>query len=161
MEKPKILQVVIIVLLIVMLIGLGATAFVFSSRINDLEGRLAEAEEELSRERIGVLNIQKIIEESPVARVYQAQLDEIGEEIERQFQERIEGLGDAERQALQQEAYEQYMQAKTLLEGELDEKIKDVVREVKEDKNLDLVIYSQGVRFGGEDITPEVIERLE
>ncbi len=161
MEKPKVLQVAIIVLLLVVLIALGATAFVFSSRINDLEGRLAEAEEELSRERIGVLNIQKIIEESPVARVYQAQLDEIGEEIERQFQERIEGLGDAERQALQQEAYEQYMQAKTLLEGELDEKIKDVVREVKEDKNLDLVIYSQGVRFGGEDITPEVIERLE
>ncbi len=115
-----------------------------------------------SREmRVGVIDIQRIIEEAPLAQKLQERLDIAGEEIESRFKQETADISEEERMLKQQQAYQDYLVVKQELEEELNETIEEAVQAVAEEERLTIIFYKQAVRYGGMDVTERVIEKLK
>ena len=110
---------------------------------------------------LGVLDMERVIEEAPRARHYQEQLDEAGQEIEERYDEGMSEMSTEERMVRQEEAYQEYTEVRNELEDRLNREIERAVSDVAEEKGLDIVFYNKAVSFGGQDITDLVIEKLE
>ena len=157
----------LIVAITVLSILLLASFFYYQNRINSLEEEMAGLRQEMKQEienasrEVGKIDLQQIIAASPRAQGLQEELDRRGMEIEEEFQAQAEDLSPEERQQLQQEAYDRYLEAKEELEADLTREIEEILQEIAEEKGLDLIIARQGIHLGGQDITPEVLERME
>lgn len=112
-------------------------------------------------QKIGVIDMDKVIQESPKAQEYQNQLDKKGAEIQEKYKIDDENLSDEEKQKMQEDALKEFVDAKKQLEDNLNKDIDKAVKEIADEKKLDVVFYKQSVRYGGEDITEEVINKLK
>ncbi len=110
---------------------------------------------------LGVVDLDRVLEEAPRAIYYQDKLDEEGREIEDRYQVDSDDISNEERLALQEQAYQEYQAVKDELEEKLNNEIERAVKEVAEQENLDIIFYKQAVSFGGQDITEQVVERLQ
>ncbi len=110
---------------------------------------------------LGVVDLDRVLEEAPRAIYYQDKLDEEGREIEDRYQVDSDDISNEERLALQEQAYQEYQAVKDELEEKLNNEIEQAVKEVAEQENLDIIFYKQAVSFGGQDITEQVVERLQ
>ncbi len=110
---------------------------------------------------LGVVDLDRVLEESPRALYYQEQLDEAGREIEERYAIDSGDVSQEERLSLQEQAYEEYQSVKEELEDRLNEEIEQAVAEVAEEENLDIIFYRKAVSFGGQDITEQVVEKLQ
>lgn len=110
---------------------------------------------------LGVVDLDRVLEEAPRAIYYQDKLDEEGREIEDRYQVDSDDISNEERLALQEQAYQEYQAVKDELEEKLNNEIEQAVKEVAEQENLDIIFYKQAVSFGGQDITEQVVEKLQ
>ncbi len=110
---------------------------------------------------LGVVNLDRVLEEAPRAIYYQDSLDEAGREIEERYQVDSDDISTEERLALQEQAYQEYQAVKDELEDKLNNEIEQAVKEVAEEEKLDIIFYKQAVSFGGQDITEQVVEKLQ
>ncbi len=110
---------------------------------------------------IGVIDIEKIVRESPKAQGYQKQLADKLEELQARAQEETADLDEEAAEEKQKEIYQEYLTLKQDLEGRLENEINTALKEVVQQRNIDIVMYQESVRFGGEDVTDPIIERLK
>ena len=154
-------QKITIIVALVLVALIGVLGFMYSSRLAKIELALDVLKEHAQKNNIGILDIQLVIEESPRALAFQGRLDEIGEEIDLEFQEKSANLNDEAKQVFQQQAYTVYLKAKQQLEAELDVEIEKALQDIIKEENLGIIIYKQGLRMGGNDITNQVIAKLQ
>lgn len=113
----------------------------------------------LGQTKIGVIDVNEIIAKSSTAKKYQEQLSAKGKELTQRLQS--SKLAGEEKQKEQQQAYNEFIQTKQDLESKLDQEIKAGVEKVAKEKNLQAVLFKKDVRYGGIDITQEVIKKMQ
>lgn len=114
-------------------------------------------------EKIGIVDMDKVVKESPKAQEFQNQLDEIGTEIQNEYKaiEENNDLNEEEKNTKKEEVLQRFVAAKQELEEKLNSAIETAVKEIASEKKLEVIFYKHSVRYGGVDITQEVIEKLK
>lgn len=114
-------------------------------------------------EKIGIVDMDKVVKESPKAQEFQNQLDQIGTEIQNEYKaiEENNDLNEEEKKTKKEEVLQRFVTAKQELEEKLNSAIETAVKEIASEKKLEVIFYKHSVRYGGVDITQEVIEKLK
>lgn len=114
-------------------------------------------------DKMGIVDMDKVVKESPKAQEYQNQLDQIGAEIQNEYKaiEEDKDLSEEEKKTRQEEVLQEFVTTKQDLEDKLNSGIEAAVKEIASEKNLEIIFYKHSVRYGGVDITQEVIEKLK
>ncbi len=110
---------------------------------------------------VGILNVERVMAESPKVKTLQEQLNAKASELARQLDAEKTGLSQAQFEERQKAAYNQFLQVKQTLEVQIDASIKQAVEQVAKEKKLLLILYKNSVAFGGVDITADVIAAMK
>lgn len=111
--------------------------------------------------RVGVIDIERIVRESPKAQAYQKQLADKLEELRKRAERETANLEPEQKEEKEREIYQEYLELKQDLEGRLEKEINEALKEVVQQRNIDVVIYQESVRFGGVDVTDPIIKKLK
>lgn len=112
--------------------------------------------------RVGVVDSQRILDESPLALLYQRELD--GREKVMAEDLRLlsgRGMGPQDLEARRQIYLRELSARKGELEGKLNERIRQEVADIARRQRLRYVLVKGATRLGGVDITQNVIDRLK
>lgn len=112
-------------------------------------------------QNVGVLDVNKVMAESPKVKGFQEQLNAKGKELSDKLEKEKAGISAEEYQKRQEAAYAEFVKNKQDLEGQIDASIKQTLEQVAKDKKLSVVLYKNGVAQGGTDITDEVIQKMQ
>ncbi|MGI6567536.1 MAG: OmpH family outer membrane protein [Firmicutes bacterium] len=110
---------------------------------------------------VGVVDLAKIVAESPLAQRYEKQLADKYKELQTQLEEEKTNLDEQAREAREKELMAEYLQLKQELEGKLEKEIDEALASIARQKNLGVVVYREAVRYGGQDVTGEVVKALK
>lgn len=110
---------------------------------------------------IGILDVNRVMNESPKVKQFQDQLNAKGKELSDQLEKDKPGLSSEEFQKRQEAAYNDFVKTKQDLEGQIDASIKQTLEQISKEKKLGVVLYKSGVAQGGTDITDDVIKRMQ
>ncbi|MFW5855747.1 MAG: hypothetical protein ACOCVB_00590 [Bacillota bacterium] len=110
---------------------------------------------------IGIMDMDRVIEESERAAELQQRLSEVGSELEERIEEEDEDLSEEEQKNREEEIYQEYNNEKSRLEEKLNKEMEEVLAEITEEENIEIVLYKNSVHYGGIDITSEVIEKMD
>jgi len=115
-----------------------------------------------SEPQIGVIDLVRIVDESPRAQELNKMLMDRYNELVEQLTAAVDEEATEEELASQErQAYAEYLAYRQELEAQLQAEVDKAVRQVAQDKGISLVIDSDVVRYGGVDISSEVIGRLK
>lgn len=114
-----------------------------------------------SNQTVGVLDVNKVMTESPKVKQFQDQLNARGKELSDQLEKDKAGLSAEEFQKKQEAAYGEFLKTKQDLESQIDTTIKQALDQIAQEKKLGVVLYKNGVAQGGVDITDDVIKKLQ
>lgn len=114
-----------------------------------------------SNQTVGVLDVNKVMTESPKVKQFQDQLNARGKELSDQLEKDKAGLSAEEFQKRQEAAYGEFLKTKQDLEGQIDTTIKQALDQIAQEKKLGVILYKNGVAQGGTDITDDVIKKLQ
>lgn len=109
--------------------------------------------------KVGVINMNQLLQESKRAQELQANLEETGKELEQTYEgsnESNDSSGEQEKQI-----YAEFAQNKQEIEQKLNNEIDTVIAEINSDNQYSVILYKNKVYFGGEDITSRVINQLD
>ena len=110
---------------------------------------------------MGTISLGRIIDESPRAQELNQMLSDRYKELIAEFStEQDQEVTSEERAAKEREAYSQYLAYRQELEVKFQKEVDEAVRKVAKDKGLSIVVDSDVVRYGGTDLSDEVIARL-
>ncbi|HEY3426389.1 MAG TPA: OmpH family outer membrane protein [Negativicutes bacterium] len=112
-------------------------------------------------QNVGVLDVNKVMTDSPKVKEFQDQLNVKGKELGDQLEKDKASLKPEDFQKRQEDAYGQFMKLKQDMEGQIDAAIKQTLDQVAKDKKMGIVLYKNGVAQGGTDITDEVIQKMQ
>ncbi|EAX46466.1 outer membrane chaperone Skp (OmpH) [Thermosinus carboxydivorans Nor1] len=115
----------------------------------------------VGQQGVGVLDVNKVMAESPKVKQFQEQLNAKGKELSDQLEKDKASLSPEEFQKRQEAAYGEFLKTKQDLESQIDASIKQALDQVAKDKKLGIVLYKNGVAQGGIDITDEVIKKMQ
>jgi outer membrane protein len=110
---------------------------------------------------VGVIDVNKVMTESPKVKQFQDQLNTKGKELSDQLEKEKAALSAADFQKRQETLYGEFMKTKQEMEGQIDSSIKQTLEGIAKDKKLSIILYKNGVAQGGTDITEEVIKQLQ
>lgn len=110
---------------------------------------------------IGVLDVNKVMSESPKVKQYQDQLNQKGQELTKQLDAEKPGLTPEQYQAKQEAAYKDFLQTKQTMETQIDESIKQATEQVAKEKRLGTIMYKNGIAYGGTDVSQDVINKMQ
>jgi outer membrane protein len=110
---------------------------------------------------VGVIDVNKVMTESPKVKQFQEQLNVKGKELSDQLEKDKATLSAADFQKKQETLYAEFMKMKQDMESQIDSSIKQTLDGIAKDKKLSVVLYKNGVAQGGTDITDEVIQKLQ
>lgn len=111
--------------------------------------------------RVGVVDSQRILNESVLALSYQRELDDREKAMAADLQLLAGQLSPQELNARRQSHLQDLAALKRELEGRLNERIRTVVADVAQKRRLRVIFVKDGAPFGGMDITQDVIDRLK
>ncbi|SHI86982.1 OmpH family outer membrane protein [Propionispora hippei] len=114
-----------------------------------------------STQNVGVLDVNKVMTDSPKVKQFQDQLNTKGKELSDQLEKDKPNISAEEFQKRQEAAYNEFLKMKQDMEGQIDTSIKQTLEQVAKDKKMSIVLYKNGVAQGGTDITDEVISKLQ
>jgi outer membrane protein len=114
-----------------------------------------------SQSTIGIVDVVRIMSESPKVKALQAQLDQTGKELSKQLDAEKANLSPEEFKKKQDAAVQEFQRRKTELESQVDLSIKQAMEKVAKEKKISLILYKNGVAYGGTDITNEVIISMQ
>jgi len=111
---------------------------------------------------VGVVDLLRVVDESPRAQ-------ELNEKLAARYQELLtrfdleeepteDDVGRAQRE---REAYAEYLAYRQELELQLEKEVNAAVKEVAESRKISVVFDSDVIRYGGTDLTDEVISKLK
>ncbi|HHV93843.1 MAG TPA: OmpH family outer membrane protein [Firmicutes bacterium] len=110
---------------------------------------------------VGVVDLARIVAESPLAQRYEKQLADKYKQIQTQLDEEKTSLDEEGRQAREKELMAEYLKLKQELEGKLEKEIDEALGAIARQKNLGIVVYKEAVRYGGQDVTSDVVKALK
>ncbi|NLM25006.1 MAG: hypothetical protein GX208_02675 [Firmicutes bacterium] len=110
---------------------------------------------------IGLVNMGKIVDESPKAHELNQQLSEMYQLLLAEIQEQRERLSDEELAEVEKAAYAQYLEYREQLESQFQQALDQAIADAAEADNIHIVLDKELVRYGGKDLTNKVIKRLE
>jgi len=110
---------------------------------------------------IGVVDVNKVMTESPKVKQFQEQLNVKGKELSDQLEKEKATLSPADFQKRQEGIYGDFMKIKQDMESQVDASIKTTLETISKEKKLSVILYKNGVAQGGTDITDEVIQKLQ
>ena len=113
----------------------------------------------LRENKVGILNMEKVIQESRRAAQLKSELSQTGSSLKKEY-EKTAAAGESQPQKLNQ-VYQQFLKNRESLQGQLKKEVKQVLSELAQKKNLDVVLRARYTQFGGLDITPETISLLD
>ena len=114
-----------------------------------------------SSANIGVVDVNKVMADSPKVKQFQEQLNVKGKELSDQLEKEKATLKPEDFQKRQEAIYGDFMKIKQDMEVQVDNSIKETLDQISKDKKLSVVLYKNGVAQGGTDITDEVIKKLQ
>lgn len=114
-----------------------------------------------SEPQFGVLDRQRVMEESPKVQAIQQELQTKGEALQEQLRKDQRSMSAAQFAKKQQETMQEFMVIKKGLETQFEATIDTAASEVAAEKKLNLILYKQGVAQGGIDVTDDVIKKLQ
>lgn len=113
------------------------------------------------KEEFGIIHMERLVAESFMAQHYQELLDIRGREIQEEYEAVFKDLDDFSRSQKQQESYRIFLEYKEELEEELNAIIEKHIEVICQELNILVVLDKESVRYGGYDITDEVLKALE
>lgn len=114
-----------------------------------------------SQATIGVLDVNKVMSDSPKIKQFQDQLNAKGKELSDQLEKDKASISQEEFQKRQEAAYGDFLKTKQDLESQIDSNIKQAIEEVSKEKKLGVVLYKNSVASGGTDVTDAVIQKMQ
>jgi outer membrane protein len=111
--------------------------------------------------KIGIMDMEKVLEKSERASVLRKKLTEIGNNLENNYQNKEEKLSSDKQKQEQERIYQEFLNNKKELEGQLNNEIDKVLKQITRENNIEIVLYKNGVHYGGLNITEEVIKLLD
>ena len=112
-------------------------------------------------EEIGTVNLARIVEESARAQELNQMLSDRYNELITRFDLGAEpDEEDLDRSERERAAYAEYLSYRLELETQFQREVDEVIAKVAKDKNVALVLDEDVVRFGGQDLTNDVIKGL-
>lgn len=110
---------------------------------------------------VGVLDVNKVMTESPKVKEFQDQLNQKGQELTKQLDAEKPSLTAEQYQTKQEAAYKDFLQTKQTLETQIDDHIKQATEQVAKEKKLSTIMFKNGVAYGGTDVTEDVINKMK
>lgn len=110
---------------------------------------------------VGVLDVNKVMSDSPKVKQFQDQLNTRGKELSDQLEKDKASISAEEYQKRQEAAYAEFLKTKQELEGQIDSTIKQALEQVAQEKKMGVVLYKNGVAQGGTDITEDVLKKMQ
>ena len=110
---------------------------------------------------IGVLDVNKVMSDSPKIKQFQDQLNVKGKELSDQLEKDKASISAEEFQKRQETAYGEFLKTKQELESQIDTTIKQAIEQVSQEKKMGVVLYKNSVATGGTDITDAVIQKMQ
>lgn len=120
-----------------------------------------ESKVQFKQLQVAVINQDKVWTESEAAQEYQSKLNKQIKELQQDFQQRAKDLAADKRAQKHQEVYQKINQLREELKQKFKSEIKGVVEKIASNKEYDVVLNKQEVKYGGTDITSQVIKRLD
>lgn len=114
-----------------------------------------------TRPQVGVVDINRVLNESVRALSYQKQLDDREKAMAAELAILASQLSREELEARRALYLRELQQLKAELESRLDQEVRKAAEEVARAKRLRVVLVKGATQLGGMDITDEVIERLK
>lgn len=114
-----------------------------------------------ARSRVGVVESDRVLNQSVLALSYQRQLDEREKAMAADLRLLSGQLSPQDLEARRQTHLRELEEVKQALETQLNDRIRAVVAEVAKRRRLQVVLVKEATRVGGTDITDEVIARLK
>lgn len=115
----------------------------------------------LGGSNVGVVDINKVMTDSPKVKTLQDQLNAKGKELSDQLDKDRPNLSAADFQKKQQDAYNQFLQTKQDYENQIDASVKQAVQQIAQQKHMNVVLYKNSTAYGGTDITDDVIKSMQ
>lgn len=110
---------------------------------------------------IGVVDKNRIMNESPIAKELQRQLKEKGKQLSDDLEAAKNNLSSEEFEQKRNEVYGAFEQERQAGENQIEESIKRALEKITMEKNLIIIIDKKSVAFGGIDVTQDVINDME
>lgn len=114
-----------------------------------------------SADKVGVVDVSKVMTDSPKVKKFQDDFNVKGKETIEALEKEKATLSPEEFAKRQQIVYGDFMKVKQNMETEVQGVVKQAVEEISKDKKLGVVLYKEGVAQGGTDITEDVIKKLQ
>jgi outer membrane protein len=111
--------------------------------------------------RVGVVDSRRVLNESVLALSYEKQLDDQEKAMVADLRLLVDQLRPEDLNARRETHLRELAGAKAELEARLNERIRQAAAEVARTRRLRLVLVKDVTRFGGVDVTDEVIARLK
>lgn len=112
-------------------------------------------------DKIGVVDVNKVMTDSPKLKQYQEDFNAKGKTTIEGLEKEKATLSPEEFAKRQQAVYADFMKVKQDMETQVQGVVTQTVGEVSKEKNLGVVLYKEGVAQGGTDITDDVIKKLQ
>ncbi len=110
---------------------------------------------------IGVINMGQIIEGSPKARELNLELSQRYNLLLDEIRTGEEGLDEAAQADRERQVYAEYLRFRQELEEQFQIELDRAIASVANELNINMVVDEDVVRFGGKDITREIIAKLQ
>ncbi len=111
--------------------------------------------------KVGIVDIQKVMSDSPKVKQFQEQLNTKGKELSDQLEKDKKALSQEEFQKKQETLYAEFMKFKQDLETQIDNAVKQALEQVAKEKKVDIILYKNSVAQGGIDISDDVIQKMK
>ncbi|MGM0445913.1 MAG: hypothetical protein ACQEQH_05845 [Bacillota bacterium] len=105
---------------------------------------------------VGVIDMERLLNDSSRAAKLQKELEEKGKDLEDNYEGDSENSEETENQI-----YMEFAQNKQEIESQLNKEIQSVLDEINQNNKYSVILYKNRVYQGGEDITEEVISKLD
>lgn len=109
---------------------------------------------------IGYVDMQKALDSHPRRPASERALQEFFQAKQREFQQRSRSLDATQRQDLDRQLQQQFIQKREELLGGLDKDIRATVVKVAKDRGISIVLDRTVVLYGGVDLTDAVVAQL-
>ena len=113
-----------------------------------------------SNGNVGVIDYRQVMSQHPDRQSVETQMQAAVDEVKKEFDEKSQGMNDQEKSDYYQQSQQRLMQKQQELVEPIEQSIKDAIKKTADSKGLSVVIEKSAVAYGGQDITQDVISKL-
>ncbi len=110
---------------------------------------------------LGKINMSAILQSYPDVQSANAALDMEREKMQEEFNKKASSLDENGKKALFDKLNQKFIQRENELFTPIKKTVQQAISSVAKEKGIDMVVYSEAVAYGGDDITQAVIQKLK